>query len=387
MARVSGEQAKFDILNKSRSSIFPWRGQFSPQLIEFLIEKYGPQVGLVADPFCGSGTVLYEAATHHLDVFACDINPAAVCLARVSSVCAKNTEERAAILKEVVQLSRLLLDAAENNGGMISALTASEILQKIISFVLAPEVLVAFLLLVYGNNNMLKLKSISRITNLFLKSIMLIPYYSGVLSVDIGDARQLNIHTDSVDYIVTSPPYINVFNYHQNYRPLIEALGFEPLSMARAELGANRKFRQNRYFTAIQYCMDMAQFFVEAARVLKPGKRMTIILGRESNIRGVPLKNGELIAAIGSDGLGGTIIDWRERHFVNRFGQTIYEDILTIVPVEVGVVDAVEVGRSVGVEALRRALVYCPHNRVTEIELAIAAAAKIVCSPFVLEEK
>lgn len=33
-------QEKLDLANKNRASIFPWRGQFSPELIELLISNY-----------------------------------------------------------------------------------------------------------------------------------------------------------------------------------------------------------------------------------------------------------------------------------------------------------------------------------------------------------
>ena len=54
-------QELLNIDNKQRSNLFPWNGQFSPQLVEVLLRTYSPMKGLVLDPFVGSGTVLYEA--------------------------------------------------------------------------------------------------------------------------------------------------------------------------------------------------------------------------------------------------------------------------------------------------------------------------------------
>ncbi len=385
--QLSNEQDRLDIVDKVRTSVLPWRGQFSPQLVEFLIEKYSPKRGLVADPFCGSGTVLYEAAAHGLDAFARDINPAAVCLAKVATVCALNMEERVALLDEIVKLSCCLLKCSEDKNGELDVISASTILQNFVDdSALSPEVFEAFLLLAFGNNHTLKPRSVERALSFFKTSILSTPCSKSSMSIDIGDSRQLNLNNNSVDYLVTSPPYINVFNYHQNYRPIVEALGYHPLPMARAELGANRKFRQNRYLTAIQYCMDMAQFLIEAARILKPDMKMTVVLGRESNVRRVPLRNGELIAAIASEGIGGKIIDWHERNYLNRFGEKIYEDVLTIQPTTIDEQKAIEVGRLVGTEALRRALDYCPHERTSEIEAAIEYSPKVEYSPFVLKD-
>lgn len=50
-----------DIEDKHRSNLFTWRGQFSPQLIESLLDAYCPENATVFDSFAGSGTVLYES--------------------------------------------------------------------------------------------------------------------------------------------------------------------------------------------------------------------------------------------------------------------------------------------------------------------------------------
>ena len=60
----AGKQLPFEtalppnILNieqKRRSNLLPWRGQFSPQLVEALLQAYAPRNGVVLDPFMGIG--------------------------------------------------------------------------------------------------------------------------------------------------------------------------------------------------------------------------------------------------------------------------------------------------------------------------------------------
>lgn len=60
------DQDRLDVSVKTRTSVLPWRGQFSPQLIDYLIETNSPNAKMIIDPFCGSGTVLYEAAAHSI---------------------------------------------------------------------------------------------------------------------------------------------------------------------------------------------------------------------------------------------------------------------------------------------------------------------------------
>ena len=378
---ASAVQNLLDISEKTRTSVLPWRGQFSPQLVEHFLGDNTVQGQKVLDPFCGSGTVMFEAARKKLNAIGFDVNPAAIRLAELCHFCSISAEARSAILdvltndvqsleasscEETILLSdieEMLRDASSADGHLTIARSA-------------------LLLLAFGNTPSTNLKRLKRALSSVRAAFEDLPYHIGEMVVRSQDARKSQLEAGSVDYLITSPPYINVFNYHQNYRPIVEAMGDMPLVAARSELGANRKFRQNRYMTAVQYCMDMAQFFEEAHRVLKSGAKMTIVLGRESNIRGVPLKNGELIASIASDGLSFEISEWNERKFMNRFGEVIYEDILTLKRPERCGGEAIEVGRAVGKQGLQNALKYCPEERRPEIEAAVAAAAKIEVSPF-----
>lgn len=53
---------KLNVYYKSKTSRFPWRGQFSPEFIDYLIATVFCDSEVIYDPFCGSGTVLYEAS-------------------------------------------------------------------------------------------------------------------------------------------------------------------------------------------------------------------------------------------------------------------------------------------------------------------------------------
>ena len=144
----------------------------------------------------------------------------------------------------------------------------------------------------------------------------------------MGDARRLKCHSNVADLLITSPPYINVFNYHQKYRRSVEALGYDVLAIAKKEFGSNRKNRGNRLLTVIQYCIDMALSLKEAIRVCKPNARMIYVVGRESNVLGYSFCNSQLIYEIATEIFELPFLLRQERVFKNRFGQLIYEDIL-----------------------------------------------------------
>ena len=60
--RLFLSQDKLDLASKTRTSAFPWRGQFSPEFIEALLDAYASPKARILDPFVGSGTVLFESA-------------------------------------------------------------------------------------------------------------------------------------------------------------------------------------------------------------------------------------------------------------------------------------------------------------------------------------
>ncbi|WP_423930137.1 hypothetical protein [Candidatus Palauibacter sp.] len=155
-----------------------------------------------------------------------------------------------------------------------------------------------------------------------------LPYSKAPIETFAADARDLPLPNDDVGLVITSPPYINVFNYHQQYRGSVEGLGYDVLDAARSEVGSNRKHRQNRFLTVIQYILDLSLAMKEMTRVAANGTRLILVVGRESNVLGTPFFNGAIIAEIGSKVLGLPITLRQERVFTNRFGKRIFEDIL-----------------------------------------------------------
>ena len=379
----SDDQHRLDIVEKERTSALPWRGQFSPQLFEYLLSKHCKKGDYVLDPFCGSGTVLREAARIGINALGMDVNPAAVCLAKVSELTGVEPGCRWSLIARVREFCRDLQSLSYENQGNVEVEQAATLFSSLNLGEKERIALEGILLFLFSNGRLIAGDKITRGVERYLSVVFDSISYQGRLSAKLGDARAVDESENTFDYLVTSPPYINVFNYHQNYRPIIEALGHQPLSAAKSEIGANRKFRQNRYMTVVQYCMDIAQFFVEADRVLKDRAKLTIVLGRESNVRSVSFRNGELISAIACEGMGFELVEWNERKFMNRFGEFIYEDVLTMIPGECALDKAVEIGRAVGAQALINALDYCPEERRGEISEAVSSVNKITPSPLV----
>jgi hypothetical protein len=82
--RQSIPQESLDLANKLRASLFPWRGQFSPELVELFLNHYSQDTSVILDPFAGSGTTLFEATRKGLVCYTAEINPSAIEMARTA---------------------------------------------------------------------------------------------------------------------------------------------------------------------------------------------------------------------------------------------------------------------------------------------------------------
>lgn len=314
-------QSLLDINIKVRSNLFSWNGQFSPQFVEALLTNFANTTDVVIDPFAGSGTTLCESARKGIRAYGMELNASAYHMAKTYELANYSFEERMAIVDTINSILDKILCPDD-----ILPIIKQSIQQDEDSPV--SRVLSTLVVLLDLFNNELSIELMNKKWDSLKKIIVEIPFSKNEIKIDMGDARKLNLASDAATLLITSPPYINVFNYHQKYRRSVEALGYDVLAIARNEFGSNRKNRGNRLLTVIQYCIDMALSLKEAIRVCQPESRMVYVVGRESNVLGYSFCNSELIYNIGVEIFNLPFLLRQERVFKNRFGQMIYEDIL-----------------------------------------------------------
>jgi DNA modification methylase len=379
-------QGRLDVVSRNRVSAFPWRGQFTPGLVAVLLDSYGRPGGTVLDPFVGSGTTLAEANRHGMDAIGTEVNPAAVELARVFTLAGKSVAIRKAALEECQQqLASCLLQGTSSLFGDSSTSLIDDVLcaYKQCSSAESANLVAVTLMLAMGDSAQLDSHRLRRAFGQVGQVVEDLADEITPSRVYAADARRLPLLSRSVDFIVTSPPYINVFNYHQNYRQAIERLGWQVLPSARTEIGSNRKHRQNRFLTVTQYAIDMMLALEEFCRVCRPGARIAIIIGRESKVRRISFANGEIIACLADLMPMMNRIRWHERCFVNRFGEKIYEEILVFEVTDSEVISsgkphAAEVGRQMLLRGLDQS---ATAEVAAEMEDAIRQSPKILPSP------
>lgn len=315
-------QKDLDLTSDRNKNIFAYKGQFSPDLIKGLLMKYTPKNSHVLDPFCGCGTALFEAAKQGHSATGIDINPAGVLMAETVIFHNIPVNKRNSIFK----LCEEILDEIPP---FASTTFEKLLIEKITNLKNQPaRNILINAYLKYSKMSRKRGKEVyKKILFTHIDLIKNLPYNSKHYKVIHSDIRKSLIKPNSVDLIITSPPYINVFNYHQHYRAITEKIGYDALHVAKSEFGSNRKNRQNRFLTVTQYVLDMAEAMNHLKPCLKSNGRFIIVIGRQSTVRSIPFRNDILIGSIGLL-LGYNIDLHQERKFKNQFGETIYEDII-----------------------------------------------------------
>jgi DNA modification methylase len=146
----------------------------------------------------------------------------------------------------------------------------------------------------------------------------------GNVKVTRGDARRMaNIENESVDVVLSSPPYLNAIDYMRGHRLSLVWLGYrlsELRDIRAMSVGTERgldRARTGGLFDPIldslgpvhrlpsgdrrmieRYAEDMYRLMSEIARVLKSDGRANLVVGN-SNLRGVFIENSKGFSAAG----------------------------------------------------------------------------------------
>lgn len=351
------ESVDLNLTTKDRVSALPWRGQFSPLTVARLLDALGSSHHAILDPFSGSGTVLLEAARRGQPAIGIDVNAAAVALSKCACLASLTPEHRLSAIE-------LAKERAFGSGAK------RRLVQE--------QVGVVHALAMLGNAMHSEQAAFVRIEKLLDD----LPDEPVDIRAYVGDARGTELEDDSIGTVITSPPYINVFNYHQYGRPLTDDFGWPILQAARSEIGSNRQNRSNRFRTVVQYGIDMALALAEMSRVLLKGGLAVLVVGRESRVRQISFSNSNLIAGIARDLDCFDSRSRSERCFANRYGALIYEDVIVLTNAGAlghSVSEVEEIGRAAGVKALEQ--VSAEPEMMQEIDGAITGADQIASSP------
>ena len=258
--------------------IYPYKGKFHPQMIRALLNIIRLEQGdTVLDPFIGSGTTGVEAQLLGINCIGIDISPLCVLQSKVKT-------ESIEVFQEIIdwkeEITRRIKPSLFNTEGRTLNDAINSIKnEKVKNFY-----------------NMAKLVAISdntrrgrEFSNAFLKNLELMIFSVkdyleivkklnlrlGRVEIKSGDSRALPLNNESIDGIITSPPYSIALDYVSNDAHALEELGYD-LSQIREEFIGVRGKGKTRIDL---YNEDMKKSFDEMFRVLKPKKYAVIVIG------------------------------------------------------------------------------------------------------------
>jgi tRNA G10 N-methylase Trm11 len=342
-------------------SIHPFPARMAPELALKSLERL--QNGVVLDPMTGSGTVARMAKERGLTARGFDLDPLAVLISNVATtrvdddlICSFEErfgdlirkiddseitlpwmdgdpeaerfvnywfgERQQADLRRIAYLlhNSALIGMPDDIANVFRVALSRIIVTKKQTASLAQDTSHSRPHRVTLESDYDVLAGFSRSLRALRKRIAHIPTQGSAL-IRHGDARDLiTLADESIDAVLTSPPYLNAIDYMRGHRLSLIWLGhrYEDLRFARSNsIGAERrsdlpfdvdsfqKIKDSmgslatlpvRYHSMIErYVLDLHRMMSEVSRVMKAGAYATFVMGN-SCLRGVFVRNSEALA-------------------------------------------------------------------------------------------
>mgnify|MGYP001449166885 FL=1 len=290
--RSSATQAYFEegqfSTGYATHGLFPYRGKFHPQLIKGLINILNLQKGeTILDPMAGSGTTNVEAALMGINSKAIDVSP--FCQFMIK------TKYEALTID-----SKLLEQTKIENKELFDFFKQGDVLNRIIKIDDNSKIKIynlAFLAfldalgyskrVVKSNHEQLFDKVLPRYIET-VKSFLSNPYFdqNKIGSLDIlpdSDALNIKLDVNSVDCVITSPPYSFAIDYIENDKDQLEFLGYDTIELKNRLIGLKGKTKNQKLEN---YFADMDSFCLQVSNVLKKRKYFVLIIGSNTNQTG-----------------------------------------------------------------------------------------------------
>ena len=258
--------------------IYPYKGKFHPQMIRALLNIIGLKEGdTILDPFSGSGTTALESQLLGINFIGIDISPLCVVQGRVKT-------ESVYVIDEIEKLKNKILASVvgglvktdENYYKLLDTLTKDE---KVKNFYILARLLAVS---DKSRRNRDFVNSFVKNVNLMLASVKdylqikeKLNLKLGNIKIEVGDARNTKLQDNSIDGIITSPPYSIALDYVQNDIHSLIDLGYDVLKIRDSVIGV----RGNGKNRIELYNEDMKKSYKEMYRVLKPDRYAVIVIG------------------------------------------------------------------------------------------------------------
>lgn len=330
-------QGSFNRRESTLHQLSPYVGKLKSAMAKVLIQLYSQPGEIILDPFAGSGVVPLESVLAGRVAWANDLSPYAYVLTR-GKLETPETEAQA------IAQTETLLDQIEQQALSINVTHVTKWVREFFHPQTLPEILSAFPILKSQKNYFLiacLLGILHHIRPGFLSypASHLVPYlrqkkyppeqfpemyeYRDVRSrllakvkrayrhaqlpehwpkrqyrIWQNNAMNLPIPDQTVDTIISSPPYFGALDYARDNRLRLWFLGCENWQELDAKLTAKSKI----------YLPQMSACLQEMARVLKPGHHCVLVLG-DVERNGKTRRTAEILANLAVENTGAFVVE------------------------------------------------------------------------------
>jgi DNA modification methylase len=293
--------------------IHSYPAKFPPQIPAKLLDKFAKDNYVILDPFCGSGTTLVEASLRNLSSVGNDINPIALLISTVKTT--KYFDKDFEIMEEIIH--DLKIDYINNKEILKSTIEFPnkdhwfqknvqkeiEIILKYINLCpnekyqnLLKVVLSEIIVAVSNQESDTRYAAIDKnipdgkTIELFEKRYFTIKdkilsfsdivkdfeYETKIIS---NDARSLiDIQSESIDMIITSPPYANTYDYYLYHKHRMNWLGYNFKETQNTEIGSRNEYSSKKQKPE-KWKHDLRLVLQEMFRVMKKDRLCFIVIG------------------------------------------------------------------------------------------------------------
>ncbi len=287
--------------------LYPYRGKISALDAKQILSQMPPR-SVVLDPFCGSGTIVYEGLTFGLHTMGIDANPIAVILSNGKIHIPAELSTVEGEIAFLIERAKALTDfpvPPENISSLFHEGSLEEIMRMSTCFEEMSDYVKACFLgaiaLTARGCNQYRWTSSTVGKNIEPKRY--IPFYDKLRfkarkhfypiandsEIHYRDTREVSsfIRRNSVDFIFTSPPYFDCLDYTAYYAKLVyDILGYDRLVI---------KDTLIQDFT--NYRKDMTTVLNGLYDVVRPGGQVIFVVG-DKKIHGKVINGAEFFNEI-----------------------------------------------------------------------------------------
>jgi methylase of polypeptide subunit release factors len=287
--------------------IYPYRGKISSIDAEQIISQM-PKESVLLDPFCGSGTIVYEGTRFGLHTIGVDANPIAVLLSKGKiNIPQKYLEVKEEVIALVAEADKIegfkkfpeYSNSLFHKDSLNEILKVSSLIDKMSDYVKA--CFLGTICLTARGCNQYKWTSSTVGKNIEPKRY--IPFYEKWLQktkkhfypvlndskVYFHDSRKLTdiLKPESIDFVFSSPPYFDCLDYTSYYAKII----YEILNINRLDIKSSLIQEYSVYEKNMKKVLD------NLFPLMKKGGQLIFVVG-DKKIHGKVLNGAEFFQKI-----------------------------------------------------------------------------------------